>query len=78
MRIIDSGPGIPHEHVPRIFDRFYRVDSSRSAQEGGTGLGFAIAKWAVEAQQGTLSLETLPGLGCTFTMKLHRAAPLSS
>jgi heavy metal sensor kinase len=78
MRIIDSGPGIPHEHVPRIFDRFYRVDSSRSAQEGGTGLGLAIAKWAVEAQQGTLSLETLPGLGCTFTMKLHRAAPLSS
>jgi signal transduction histidine kinase len=73
MHIVDTGPGIPAEHTERVFDRFYRVDNSRSAQSGGAGLGLAIAKWALEAQRGTLALESRPGTGCTFKMTLPRA-----
>lgn len=73
LRVADSGPGIPTEHVAHVFDRFYRVDDSRSSQAGGAGLGLAIAKWALEAQQGALTLESLPGSGCTFDLKIPRA-----
>jgi signal transduction histidine kinase len=69
--VIDNGPGIPEELRGRVFDRFYRVDKSRSRDHGGTGLGLAIAKSAVEVQGGTLSLEPSSGArGCVFRITL--------
>ncbi len=61
--VIDNGPGIPAELQSRVFDRFFRVDKSRSRDHGGTGLGLAIAKTGVEVQGGTLSLEPSNGAG---------------
>jgi heavy metal sensor kinase len=58
LDVVDRGPGIPPEHAPRIFDRFYRVDPARSREDGGAGLGLSIARWAVESHGGTLRLES--------------------
>jgi heavy metal sensor kinase len=72
--VSDNGPGIPAELQPRIFDRFYRGDQSRSRENGGTGLGLSIAKWAVEVNGGTLTLEPTPsGAGSTFRITLPHA-----
>ena len=68
--VIDNGPGIPEELRSRVFDRFYRVDKSRSRDNGGTGLGLAIAKSAVEVHGGTLSLEPSNGTGSVFRITL--------
>lgn len=68
--VIDPGEGIAAEHLPRIFDRFYRVDSSRYSETGGTGLGLAICKGVVEAHHGTISVESEPGKGTRFTIRL--------
>jgi heavy metal sensor kinase len=68
--VVDNGPGIPKELRSRVFDRFYRVDKSRSRENGGTGLGLAIAKSAVEVQGGTLSLESSNGVGSVFRITL--------
>jgi heavy metal sensor kinase len=68
--VIDTGPGIPEELQSRIFDRFYRVDKSRSRDNGGTGLGLSIAKWAVEVNGGQLSFEPSPAVGSTFRIAL--------
>jgi heavy metal sensor kinase len=68
--VVDNGPGIPKELRSRVFDRFYRVDKSRSRENGGTGLGLAIAKSAVEVQGGTLSLEPSNGVGSVFRITL--------
>ena len=69
--VTDTGPGIPLELQARIFDRFYRVDESRSRDNGGTGLGLSIAKWAVEVNGGQLTLEnTIDGHGSTFRITL--------
>ena len=69
--VVDNGPGIPEELRSRVFDRFYRVDKSRSRENGGTGLGLAIAKSAVEVQGGTLSLEPSGGpAGSVFRITL--------
>jgi len=69
--VIDNGPGIPEELRSRVFDRFYRVDKSRSRENGGTGLGLAIAKSAVEVQGGSLSLIDADGApGCVFRITL--------
>jgi len=71
LDVIDNGPGIPEELRSRVFDRFYRVDKSRSRDHGGTGLGLAIAKSAVEVQGGTLSLEPADGAhGSVFRITL--------
>ncbi|MBI4678880.1 MAG: HAMP domain-containing protein [Elusimicrobia bacterium] len=66
----DTGCGIPAEHLPRIFERFYRVDKSRSREMGGTGLGLAIVKHIVEAHGGTVAAECPPGQGSTFRFTL--------
>jgi heavy metal sensor kinase len=70
VEVVDQGPGVPQEHRSRIFDRFYRVDSGRSREWGGAGLGLAIARWAVEFHGGQLSLESVEGQGSTFRVAL--------
>ena len=64
----DTGPGIPGEHLPHLFDRFYRVDRARSRAEGGVGLGLAISRWIAEAHGGSISVESAQGEGSTFTV----------
>ncbi len=69
----DRGEGIPPEHLPFIFERFYRVDSSRNRHPGGTGLGLAIARALVEAQGGRITARSAPGEGTTIVFTLPRA-----
>jgi len=66
----DTGVGIPVEHLPHIFDRFYRVDEARSRAEGGVGLGLAISRWIAETHGGAISVESASGEGSTFTVQL--------
>ncbi len=71
--ISDQGPGIPAEHLPYIFERFYRVDPARDRREGGAGLGLAIARSLVEAQQGSIRAESTLGKGTEITLGLPPA-----
>jgi two-component system phosphate regulon sensor histidine kinase PhoR len=68
--VSDTGPGIAVEHLPRLTERFYRVDKSRSRETGGTGLGLAIVKHVLVRHGGRLDIESQPGAGSTFTMVL--------
>lgn len=70
IAVADRGPGIPAEHLPRLFERFYRVDAGRSRALGGTGLGLAIVKHLVEAMQGEVGVESQVGHGSTFWFTL--------
>ena len=70
----DTGKGIAPEHLPRLFDRFYRVDPARSRDDGGTGIGLAIARSVVEAHGGTIWAESDEGKGSTFRFELPVAA----
>jgi two-component system sensor histidine kinase BaeS len=72
-RVADDGPGVPPEAAPRVFDRFFRADASRSRATGGTGLGLAIARQLAALMGGTLTLENRPGAGATFVLTLPRA-----
>jgi two-component system phosphate regulon sensor histidine kinase PhoR len=73
LSVSDTGPGISPEHLPRLFERFYRVDAGRSRELGGTGLGLSIVKHLVEAMGGAVSAESRVGAGSTFTFTLQRA-----
>ena len=66
----DTGIGIPEEDMPRIFERFYRVDKARSRELGGTGLGLAIVKHIVHGHNGRLHVESTPGVGSTFSIMI--------
>jgi two-component system, OmpR family, phosphate regulon sensor histidine kinase PhoR len=70
--VADTGPGIPSEHLPRVFERFYRVDAGRSRELGGTGLGLSIVKHMVETMRGKVAVESAVGKGSTFIVSLQR------
>ncbi|MBV5317994.1 MAG: PAS domain-containing protein [Desulfobulbaceae bacterium] len=73
LSVVDNGPGIAREHLPRLFERFYRCDKARSRDQGGTGLGLAIVKHIAQAHNGTVEVESVPGKGSTFTITLPAA-----
>jgi two-component system phosphate regulon sensor histidine kinase PhoR len=77
LSVTDRGDGIPEEHLPRLTERFYRVDSARSREAGGTGLGLAIVKHIVGRHRGQLKIESTVGAGSTFIayFPLGRAEP---
>jgi two-component system phosphate regulon sensor histidine kinase PhoR len=72
-RVRDTGPGIPDEDLPRVFERFYRVDKARSREKGGTGLGLSIVKHVVALHGGRVHVESQPGRGSTFGFEIPRA-----
>jgi two-component system phosphate regulon sensor histidine kinase PhoR len=71
VSIADTGIGISPDHLPRIFERFYRVDRSRSRQSGGCGLGLSIAEHIVQLHGGRIEAQSTPGMGSTFTVRLR-------
>lgn len=73
VRVKDTGIGIAQEHIPRLFERFYRVDASRSREIGGTGLGLSIVKHLAALYSGEVTVESVPGEGTTFTVRLPLA-----
>ena len=72
IEVEDNGPGIPAAHLSRLFDRFYRVDSARTRQGGGVGLGLAISQWAVRVQAGDIEVLSEEGAGSVFRIRLPR------
>jgi two-component system, OmpR family, phosphate regulon sensor histidine kinase PhoR len=72
--VVDTGPGIPLEDQPRIFERFYRVDKARSREKGGTGLGLSIVKHIVLLHGGTVTVRSSPGQGSTFRFEIPRTS----
>ena len=70
VAVADTGYGIPSDELPRIFERFYRVDKARTRDSGGTGLGLSIVKHAIESQGGTIGVSSRIGSGSTFTIRL--------
>ncbi len=73
ITVADHGPGIPEKHLPRLFERFYRVDSARSREEGGTGLGLAIVKHIAMVHGGTVTVESAIGIGSRFCLAIPLA-----
>jgi two-component system sensor histidine kinase SenX3 len=72
IRVSDQGPGIEPRHQARIFERFYRVDAARSRALGGTGLGLSIVRHICLAHRGSVSVESTPGAGSTFSLRIPR------
>jgi two-component system, OmpR family, sensor kinase len=75
LRVTDEGPGMAPEDAARVFERFFRADASRSRRAGGTGLGLSIVASLVAAHGGDVHLDTAPGRGATFTVRLPRSGP---
>ena len=73
VRVIDNGKGIAEEHLPRLFERFYRVDKTRNRNEGGSGLGLAIVKHIIEAHNEKIFVESTPKVGSEFSFTLSRS-----
>ncbi len=78
VAVVDEGPGIEARHLPRLFERFYRVDKSRSRREGGTGLGLAIVKHIVLLHGGQVGVESEPGRGSRFWFRIPTGLPTES
>ena len=74
LEVEDTGPGVPEEAGPRIFERFYRVDAARSREIPGTGLGLSIVKHITELHHGKVEFTNLPRGGALFTVRLPRLA----
>jgi two-component system OmpR family sensor kinase len=74
LEVIDVGPGMSPEDAQRVFERFYRADTSRARASGGTGLGLSIVDSLVHAHGGTVIVKTAPGKGCRFRVNLPRIA----
>ncbi len=74
FEVIDSGPGIAEENASRVFERFYRADGSRSAHDGGAGLGLAIARWIVDLHGGRIHAERAEPHGCRMVVELPKAS----
>ena len=72
IEISDNGSGIEEQHIPRLFERFYRVDKHRARAQGGSGLGLAIVKHIIEAHNQTVNVRSTPGVGSTFAFTLKR------
>jgi two-component system phosphate regulon sensor histidine kinase PhoR len=77
VAVRDYGPGIPAEHLPRLTERFYRVDITESREQGGTGLGLALVKHIMNRHRGRLTIESRPGEGATFTVRLPMSTATS-
>ncbi|MFN3854265.1 MAG: ATP-binding protein [Phreatobacter sp.] len=75
VAVRDFGPGIPADHLPRLTERFYRVDVASSREKGGTGLGLALVKHILNRHRGRLTIDSRPGEGATFTVRLECAEP---
>jgi two-component system, OmpR family, phosphate regulon sensor histidine kinase PhoR len=73
--VSDNGPGIAAAHLPRIFERFYRVDKARSRDQGGTGLGLSIVKHLAEGMGASVSVHSEPGKGTRFTVTVPNRPP---
>jgi two-component system phosphate regulon sensor histidine kinase PhoR len=73
VRVRDHGPGIAAEHLPRLTERFYRIDVGQSRAEGGTGLGLALVKHVLNRHRGRLGIDSRLGEGATFTVRLPLA-----
>ncbi len=72
VRVIDNGSGIEEKHIPRLFERFYRVDKARNRDDGGSGLGLAIVKHIIEAHQEKIYVESTFGVGSEFSFSLPK------
>ena len=70
LSVRDQGEGIPKQHLPRLMERFYRVDSARTRVVGGTGLGLAIVKGIIHRHRGAITIDSVVGEGTTFTVFL--------
>jgi len=75
IEVTDTGTGIPPKDIPRIFERFYRVDAARSREMGGTGLGLSIVKHIVQAHGESVAVESTVGKGSTFSFTMKKARP---
>lgn len=78
IEVADNGVGIAEKNIPRVFERFFRVDKSRSREQGGTGLGLAIVKHILDAHGQGITLRSKPGEGSTFSFALPKGPSIRS